>query len=93
MAPDAVAAMPLVLLAMLATIIASQAVITGAYSLTQQAIQLGLLPRLRIRADLGVAFAARSTCRRSTGCCWSGVLVLVVQFRTSSAWRRPMASR
>lgn len=39
----------LVLLAMLATIIASQAVISGAFSLTQQAIQLGFMPRLRIQ--------------------------------------------
>ncbi len=37
-----------VLIATAATIIASQAVISGAYSLTQQAIQLGLLPRMRI---------------------------------------------
>lgn len=43
------ALMPMVVLATLATIIASQAVITGAYSITQQAIQLGLLPRLDIR--------------------------------------------
>jgi KUP system potassium uptake protein len=41
--------LPLVILATMATIIASQAVITGAYSLTQQAIQLGFLPRLEIR--------------------------------------------
>ncbi|RXT22998.1 MULTISPECIES: potassium transporter Kup [unclassified Bosea (in: a-proteobacteria)] len=41
--------LPLVIMATLATIIASQAVITGAYSLTRQAIQLGLLPRLEIR--------------------------------------------
>ncbi|MEJ0058133.1 MAG: potassium transporter Kup [Terricaulis sp.] len=41
--------LPLVLLATAATIIASQAVITGAYSLTQQAIQLGFLPRLEIQ--------------------------------------------
>jgi KUP system potassium uptake protein len=40
--------LPLVLLATLATIIASQAVMTGAFSMTRQAIQLGLLPRLRI---------------------------------------------
>ncbi len=40
--------LPLVILAMLATIIASQAVITGAFSVTQQAIQLGFIPRLRI---------------------------------------------
>jgi KUP system potassium uptake protein len=40
---------PTVILATLATIIASQAVISGAFSLTRQAIQLGYLPRLRIR--------------------------------------------
>jgi KUP system potassium uptake protein len=40
--------LPLVLLATLATIIASQAVISGAFSVTQQAIQLGFIPRLRI---------------------------------------------
>jgi KUP system potassium uptake protein len=39
---------PLVILATVATVIASQAVITGAFSMTRQGIQLGLLPRLRI---------------------------------------------
>jgi KUP system potassium uptake protein len=39
---------PLVVLATMATVIASQAVITGAFSLTQQAIQLGFLPRMRV---------------------------------------------
>ena len=39
---------PLVAFATLATIIASQAIISGAYSLTQQAIQLGFLPRMRV---------------------------------------------
>ena len=43
------ALLPMVVLATAATVIASQAVITGAYSLSQQAIQLGLLPRLEIR--------------------------------------------
>jgi len=43
------AMIPTVLLATLATIIASQAVISGAFSLTRQAIQLGYLPRLNIR--------------------------------------------
>jgi KUP system potassium uptake protein len=43
------ALLPVVILATLATIIASQAVITGAYSLTKQAIQLKLLPRMRIQ--------------------------------------------
>ena len=40
--------LPLVILSILATIIASQAVISGAFSLTQQAIQLGFVPRLRV---------------------------------------------
>ena len=40
--------MPLILLATIATIIASQSIITGAFSMTRQAIQLGWLPRLRI---------------------------------------------
>jgi KUP system potassium uptake protein len=40
---------PLIVLATLATIIASQSIITGAFSMTRQAIQLGWLPRLRIR--------------------------------------------
>ena len=44
------ALVPMVIMATIATIIASQAVITGAYSLTHQAIQLGLLPRFDIRA-------------------------------------------
>lgn len=48
MAPEFLRA-PVVILATLATIIASQAVITGAFSLTGQAMQLGLLPRMRIK--------------------------------------------
>ncbi len=43
------AMVPMVILATVATIIASQAVITGAFSLTEQAIKLGYLPRLRVR--------------------------------------------
>ena len=44
---------PLVALATGATVIASQAVLTGSFSLTQQAIQLGLLPRLRVIQTAG----------------------------------------
>src|SRR5206468_5784434 len=47
LAPDQLR-LPLVLLATAATVIASQAVISGAFSVTQQAIQLGFVPRLRI---------------------------------------------
>jgi KUP system potassium uptake protein len=43
------ARVPMVLLATLATVIASQAVISGAFSVTRQAVQLGFMPRLRIR--------------------------------------------
>ena len=55
MAPEW-ARLPLVLLATLATIIASQAVISGAFSVTQQAVQLGLLPRLKIVHTSASAF-------------------------------------
>ncbi len=48
LAPD-IMRLPLVILAMLATFIASQAVISGAFSVTHQAMQLGFIPRLSIR--------------------------------------------
>jgi KUP system potassium uptake protein len=48
--------LPLVVLATLATIIASQSIITGAFSMTRQAIQLGWLPRLRIKQTSEVGF-------------------------------------
>lgn len=48
MAPESLQT-PLIILATLATVIASQAVISGAFSMTRQAIQLGFLPRLRIQ--------------------------------------------
>ncbi len=48
MIPDAVR-LPVIFLALLATIIASQAVISGAFSLTQQAVQLGFMPRMQIK--------------------------------------------
>ncbi|ASJ90919.1 potassium transporter Kup [Porphyrobacter sp. CACIAM 03H1] len=48
MIPDVVR-VPVIILALLATIIASQAVISGAFSLTQQAIQLGFIPRMEIQ--------------------------------------------
>jgi KUP system potassium uptake protein len=48
LAPDW-AVLPLVVLASIATVIASQAVISGAFSLTSQAVQLGFLPRMNVR--------------------------------------------
>ena len=83
MAPDWGLA-PLVVLSTLATVIASQAVITGAFSLAQQAIQLGLLPRMEIR----------HTCATQEGEIYMprinhfillGVIILVATFRSSSA--------
>jgi KUP system potassium uptake protein len=62
------ALIPMVVLATVATVIASQAVITGAFSFTRQAIQLGLLPRLAIRHTSKVS-PARFTCRASISCC------------------------
>ncbi|WP_174297409.1 potassium transporter Kup [Sphingomonas bacterium] len=83
MAPEPVRG-GLIVLAGLATIIASQAVITGAYSLTQQAIQLGLLPRLRIR-NTSATSSGQIYLPAINWLLMIGVLVLVVQFRTSSA--------
>jgi KUP system potassium uptake protein len=65
-------------------VIASQAVITGAYSITQQAIQLGLLPRLEIR-HTSAALAGQIFMPRVNMLLLVGVLVLVVLFRSSSA--------
>jgi KUP system potassium uptake protein len=82
MAPDW-ALIPLVLLATMATVIASQALITGAFSVTKQAIQLGYLPRLNIR----------HTSVRDTGQIyipfvnWSlfaAIVLAVVMFKSSS---------
>ena len=76
--------MPLVFLAAAATVIASQAVISGAFSVTQQAARLGYLPRLRIT----------HTSERTIGQIYvpwinwallAGVLTLVVTFKTSNA--------
>ena len=73
---------PLIVLATAATIIASQAVISGAYSLTQQAIQLGLSPRMLIKhtsdTEIGQIYMPAVN--------WlllAAVLVVIVTFRTS----------
>jgi len=75
---------PLVALATAATVIASQAVITGAYSITQQAIQLGLLPRFAIRHTSASQYGQIYMPRVNT-ILLVGVLLLVFMFRTSSA--------
>ncbi|HMJ45073.1 MAG TPA: potassium transporter Kup [Pseudolabrys sp.] len=78
------ALLPMVLLATAATVIASQAVITGAYSLTRQAIQLGLLPRLEIRHTSESLFG-QIYMPRVNMLLLVGVLLLVGLFRSSSA--------
>jgi KUP system potassium uptake protein len=78
------ALLPMVVLATVATVIASQAVITGAYSLTQQAVQLGLLPRFEIRHTSAEQFGQIYMPRVNT-LLLLGVLLLVGMFRSSSA--------
>jgi KUP system potassium uptake protein len=83
MVPDALL-LPMIVLATAATIIASQAVITGAYSLVHQAIQLGMLPRLKI-LHTSASHAGQIYIPRVTTSLLIGVLLLVGLFRTSSA--------
>ena len=82
MAPEW-ALLPLVILAMAATVIASQAVISGAFSMMQQAVQMGLLPRLEIRhtsdTQLGQIYLPKVNMILMVG-----VLCLVVIFGSSS---------
>jgi KUP system potassium uptake protein len=75
--------LPLVVLATAATVIASQAVITGAFSLVAQAVQLGLLPRFEIRYT-SESHAGQIYLPRVNTLLLIGVLLLVVLFRTSS---------
>jgi len=78
------ALIPMVGLATLATVIASQAVITGAYSLTRQAIQLGLLPRFEIR-HTSEAHSGQIYIPRINMLLLIAVMLLVLLFRSSSA--------
>ena len=73
---------PLVILATAATIIASQAVITGAYSLSNQAIQLGLLPRLEVRRTSEVE-AGQIYLPSINFLLMLGVILLVAIFKSS----------
>jgi KUP system potassium uptake protein len=75
---------PVVLLTTAATVIASQAVITGAYSITRQAIQLGLLPRFGIR-HTSEEVAGQIYLPRVNWLLLIAVLLLVVVFKSSSA--------
>ena len=82
LAPDSLR-LPLVILAMIATVIASQAVISGAFSVTQQAIQLGFMPRLRIEHTSASA-AGQIYIPAINWALMIMVCLLVVFFRSSS---------
>ena len=78
------AQIPMILLATAATVIASQAVITGAYSVATQAARLGYLPRLRVshtsESSIGQVYVPWIN-----GVLLVGVLILVLAFRSSAA--------
>ncbi len=82
MIPDMVR-IPVIVLALLATIIASQAVISGAFSLTQQAIQLGFMPRMQIK-HTSAATAGQIYIPAVNWGLMIMVIVLVLFFRSSS---------
>jgi KUP system potassium uptake protein len=73
---------PMVVLATAATVIASQAVISGAFSVSRQAVQLGLLPPLRIR-QTSEHEAGQVYLPAVNWALFAGVLVLIVVFRSS----------
>jgi len=74
---------PMIALATAATVIASQAVISGAFSLTNQAVQLGLLPRLQIKRTSETQ-AGQIYIPRIRGLLLVGTILLVVLFRSSN---------
>jgi KUP system potassium uptake protein len=82
--PPGWARLPMVLLATAATVIASQAVITGAYSVASQAAQLGYLPRVRVvhtsESTIGQIYVPWIN-----GLLMVSVLILVFAFRSSAA--------
>jgi KUP system potassium uptake protein len=78
------ALVPMVIFATIATVIASQAVITGAYSLTRQAIQLGLMPRFEV-IHTSEAHSGQIYIPRVNMLLFIAVLMLVIVFRSSSA--------
>ncbi len=75
--------LPLIALATAATVIASQAVITGAFSLVRQAVQLGLLPRFEVRFT-SESHSGQIYLPRVNMLLLIGVLLLVLLFRTAS---------
>ena len=80
--PSTVLLLPLVILATIATAIASQAVITGAFSMTRQAIQLGCLPRMRIVQTSAAGFG-QIYLPAVNWLLMAATLALAIGFRTS----------
>ncbi|CAN7396567.1 potassium transporter Kup [Variovorax sp. LjRoot290] len=76
--------LPMVVLAAMATVIASQAVISGAFSLTTQAMRMGYLPRMRVVQTSGESIG-QVYVPVVNWLLMAGVLLLVLGFRTSSA--------
>jgi len=74
---------PVLILANLASVIASQAVITGAFSMTQQAVQLGLFPRISILRTSETQ-AGQIYVPQVNNALMIGVILLLLMFRTSS---------
>jgi KUP system potassium uptake protein len=75
---------PFVILATVATIIASQAVISGVYSITSQAVQLGQLPRMQIMHTSATEYGQIYVPRMNAVLC-IGVVLVVLIFKTSNA--------
>lgn len=78
------AQVPMVVLSTAATVIASQSVITGAYSVASQAAQIGYLPRMRVAHTSETSFG-QIYVPWINGMLWVAVLILVFAFRSSSA--------
>ena len=78
------ATLPMVVLAACATVIASQAVISGAFSMTAHAIRMGFLPRMRIVQTSGTAIG-QIYLPTVNWLLMAGVLLLVLVFQSSSA--------
>lgn len=78
------ALIPMVILATCATVVASQAVITGAFSLARQAVQLGLLPRFAIK-HTSEAMAGQIYLPRVNWLLMTATVIAVVAFKSSSS--------
>ncbi len=76
--------LPMVILATVATVIASQALISGAYSITRQSMQLGFLPRMTVRHTSNTEEGQIYVPQVNTALLM-GVLILVFTFRSSDA--------